>query len=190
MDSTSEINKKIFLHGNFEGKYQANVFSEIGNANFSKIKILEGKLDKVKKCDFNSLFNIKSESLYHKDSFNIELKLDDELLRDKYVFIEEFDNTTIYDIKLSNHLQEGNITFGVIKGEMICSLEDTFEFDILNENSYDITKEIDFESTFFEVDEISDDNTNINVFDGIYNSIIKVYKSSKEKIQTFISSNK
>ena len=190
MDSTSEINKKIFLHGNFEGKYQANVFSEIGNANFSKIKILEGKLDKVKKCDFNSLFNIKSESLYHKDSFNIELKLDDELLRDKYVFIEEFDNTTIYDIKLSNHLQEGNVTFGVIQGEMICSLEDIFEFEVINDNSYDITKEIDFESTFFEVDEISDDNTNINVFDGIYNSIIKVYKSSKEKIQTFISSNK
>jgi hypothetical protein len=190
MDSTTEINKKIFLHGNFEGKYQAKVFSEIGNANFSNIKILEGKLGKVKECNFNSLFNIKSESLYHQDSFNIELKLDDELLKDKYVFIEEFNNTTLYDIQLSNHLKEGNVTFGVIKGQMFCSLEDTFEFDVLNENSYDITKEIDFESTFFEVDEISDDNTNINVFDGIYNSIIKVYKSSKEKIQTFISSNK
>ena len=52
------------------------------------------------------------------------------------------------------------------------------------------TKEIDFESTFFEVDDSSDDNTKVNVFDGIYNSIIRVYKSSKEKIQTFISSNK
>ena len=55
------------------------------------------------------------------DGFNVEVKLNDNLLQDKYVFIEEFYNTTIYDIVLSDHQIDDNDTFGVIKGKMICS---------------------------------------------------------------------
>ena len=111
MDSiinTFEIKKKIFLQGDFSGKYEANQFTTLSNCNLSKINILGGKLDNVQKCDFNNLFNIQSESLHHQDGFNVELKLDDELLKDKYVFIEEFNNSTIYDITLSDHQIDDN----------------------------------------------------------------------------------
>ena len=153
MDNTTgtfEIKKKIFLQGDFSGKYEANQFATLSNCNLSNINILEGKLDNVQRCDFNSLFNIKSESLHHQDGFNVELKLDDELLNDRYVFIEEFNNSTIYDITLSDHQIDDNDTFGVIEGKMICALEDTCEFDFSeNENTYTITKEINFgDSTF------------------------------------------
>ena len=147
--STFEIKKKIFLQGDFSGKYEANQFATLSNSNLSKINILEGKLDNVQKCDFNSLFNIKSESLHHQDGFNVELKLDDELLKDKYVFIEEFNNSTIYDITLSDHQIDDNDTFGVIEGKMICALEDSCEFDLLSDNTYTITKEIDFGDSVF-----------------------------------------
>ena len=98
IDNIFEIKNKIYLQGDFSGKYEANQFATLSNCNLSKINILEGKLDNVQRCDFNRLFNIKSESLHHQDGFNVELKLDDELLKDKYVFIEEFNNSTIYDI--------------------------------------------------------------------------------------------
>ena len=65
MDSitnTFEIKKKIFLQGDFSGQYEAIQFATLSNCNLSKINILEGKLDNVQKCDFNSLFNIQSES--------------------------------------------------------------------------------------------------------------------------------
>ena len=152
MDSitnTFEIKKKIFLQGDFSGKYEANQFANLSNCNLSKINILGGKLDNVRKCDFNSLFNIKSESLHHQDAFNVELKLEDELLKDKYVFIEEFNNSTIYDITLSDHQIDDNDTFGVIEGKMICALEDSCEFDLLSDNTYTITKEIDFGDSVF-----------------------------------------
>lgn len=152
MDSitnTFEIKKKIFLKGDFKGKYEANQFTTLSNSNLSKINILEGKLDNVQRCDFNSLFNIKSESLHHQDAFNVELKLDDELLKDKYVFIEEFNSSTIYDITLSDHQIDDNDTFGVIEGKMICALEDSCEFDLLSDNTYTITKEIDFGDSVF-----------------------------------------
>ena len=147
MDSTSNIfgiKNKIFLQGEFVGKYQANQFAILSNCNLSNINILEGTLNNVQRCDFNNFFNIQSESLYHQAGFNVELKLDDELLKNKYVFIEEFHNTTIYDITLSDHQIDDNDTFGVIKGKMICALEDSCEFDLLSDNSYTITKEIDF----------------------------------------------
>ena len=146
--STFEIKKKIFLQGNFTGKYIAKPLATLSNSNLSKINILEGKLDNIKRCDFNSLFNIKSESLHHQDGFNVELKLDDEPLRD-YVFIEEFNNSTIYDITLSDHQIDDNDTFGVIEGKMICALEDSCEFDLLSDNTYTITKEIDFGDSVF-----------------------------------------
>ena len=152
MDSitnTFEIKKKIFLQGDFSGKYEANQFTTLSNSNLSKINILGGKLDNVQKCDFNSLFNIKSESLHHQEAFNVELKLEDELLKDKYVFIEEFNNSTIYDITLSDHQIDDNDTFGVIEGKMICALEDSCEFDLLSDNTYTITKEIDFGDSVF-----------------------------------------
>ena len=63
MDSitnTFEIKNKIFLQGDFRGKYLANQFATFSNCNLSKINILEGKLDNVQRCDFNSLFNIQS----------------------------------------------------------------------------------------------------------------------------------
>ena len=147
MDNTTgtfEIKKKIFLQGNFSGKYIAKPFATLSNSNLSKINILDntGKLDNVQRCDFNSLFNIKSESLYHQDGFNVEIKLDDESLRE-YVFIEEFNNSTIYDITLSDHQIDDNDTFGVIKGKMICALEESCELDFID-NSYTISKEIDF----------------------------------------------
>lgn len=147
--STFEMKKKIFLKGDFKGKYEAKQFTTLSNSNLSKINILEGKLDNVQRCDFNSLFNIKSESLHHQDAFNVELKLDDELLKDKYVFIEEFNNSTIYDITLSDHQIDDNDTFGVIEGKMICALEDSCEFDLLSDNTYTITKEIDFGDSVF-----------------------------------------
>ena len=68
MDSitkTIEIKKKIFLQGDFSGKYKASQFASFNYFELSKINILEGKLDNVKKCDFNSFFNIQSESLFH-----------------------------------------------------------------------------------------------------------------------------
>ena len=158
MDSitnTFEIKKKIFLQGDFSGKYEANQFATLSNSNLSKINILEGKLDNVKKCDFNNLFNIQSESLHHQDAFNVELKLEDELLKDKYVFIEEFNNSTIYDITLSDHQIDDNDTFGVIKGKMICALEDSCEFDLLSDNTYTITKEIDFGDSTYSIAKIA-----------------------------------
>jgi hypothetical protein len=147
--STFVIKNKIFLQGDFVGKYEANQFATLSNCNLSKINILEGKLDNVQRCDFNSLFNIQTESLQHQDGFNVELKLDDELLTDKYVFIEEFYNSTIYDITLSDHQIDDNDTFGVIKGKMICALEDSCEFDLFSDNTYTITKEIDFEDSTY-----------------------------------------
>ena len=143
IDNIFEIKNKIYLQGDFSGKYEANQFATLSNCNLSKINILEGKLDNVQKCDFNSLFNIKSESLHHQDGFNVELKLDDELLNDRYVFIEEFNNSTIYDITLSDHQIDDNDTFGVIKGKMICALEESCELDFID-NSYTISREIDF----------------------------------------------
>ena len=141
--STFEIKKKIFLQGNFSGKYIAKPLAILSNSNLSEINILEGKLENVERCNFNSLFSITSASMYHQNAFNIELKLDDELLKDKYVFIEEFNNTTIYDIALSDHQIDDNDTFGVIKGKMICALEESCELDFID-NSYTISKEIDF----------------------------------------------
>ena len=142
--NTFEIRNKIFLQGDFTGKYQANQFTTLSNGNLSTIDILEGKLDNVERCDFNSLFNIQSISLYHQGGFNVEVKLDDELLKDKYIFIEEFDKTMIYDVILSHHQIDDNDTFGIIEGKMICALEDSLEFDLLNDNTYTINKEIDF----------------------------------------------
>jgi len=158
MDSitnTFEIKNKIFLQGDFSGKYEATQFATLSNCNLSKINILEGKLDNVQKCDFNNLFNIQSESLHHQDAFNVELKLDDELLKDKYVFIEEFNNSTIYDITLSDHQIDDNDTFGVIAGKMICALEDSCEFNLHSDNTYTITKEIDFEDSTYSLVKIA-----------------------------------
>ena len=59
------------------------------------------------------------------------------------MFIEEFNNTTIYDISLSHHQIDDNDTFGVIKGKMICALEESCELDFID-NSYTISREIDF----------------------------------------------
>ena len=82
--------------------------------------------------------------MQRQDGFNVEVKLNDNLLQDKYVFIEEFYNTTIYDIVLSDHQIDDNDTFGVIKGKMICSLEYLHEFNLTEDKSYIIDKEIDF----------------------------------------------
>tara|TARA_A100001234_G_scaffold199246_1_gene190480 strand:- start:581 stop:1138 length:558 start_codon:yes stop_codon:yes gene_type:complete len=143
-NNTFQVKKKIFLQGNFIGKYEANEYAVLNYCNLSKIHILEGKLDNVVKCNFNSLLNIKSDVLQHQDGFNVEVKLNDNLLQDKYIFIEEFYNTTIYDIVLSDHQIDDNDTFGVIKGKMICSLEYLHEFNLTEDKSYIIDKEIDF----------------------------------------------
>ena len=48
MDSTSNIfgiKNKIFLQGEFVGKYQANQFAILSNCNLSNINILEGTLN-------------------------------------------------------------------------------------------------------------------------------------------------
>lgn len=178
MDNIVEINNKIFLKGNFEGMYQADSFSEIGNARFSKIHIIEGTFEKVKVCNFNNLFNINEDSLYYTDLINLEVKLDDDVLDEKYLFLEEFHNTTFYNINLSDQLQEGNATFGVIKAEMICSLDDTMEVQIVHDNSFEITKEIDFESTFFAVEESNHDDAEV----GLFNTIKRISKNIRQKI--------
>jgi hypothetical protein len=183
MDSitnTFEIKKKIFLQGDFSGKYEANQFATLSNSNLSKINILEGKLDNVQKCDFNSLFNIKSESLHHQDAFNVELKLEDELLKDKYVFIEEFNNSTIYDITLSDHQIDDNDTFGVIEGKMICALEDSCEFDLLSDNTYTITKEIDFGDSTYSIAKIAS-----NFFRWSIRPFKRSFSSIKSKLFSF-----
>ena len=184
MDSitnTFEIKKKIFLQGDFSGKYEANQFATLSNCNLSNINILEGKLDNVQKCDFNSLFNIKSESLHHQDAFNVELKLEDELLKDKYVFIEEFNNSTIYDITLSDHQIDDNDTFGVIEGKMICALEDSCEFDLLSDNTYTITKEIDFGDSTYSIAKIAS-----NFFRWSIRPFKRSFSSIKSKLFSFI----
>lgn len=150
MDKNSnifELKNKIFLKGNFKGKYLANRVAALPSGNLSNISILEGRLDHVEKCELNSLFNIKSDTLHHQNAFNVEINLDDDLLKDKYVFIEEFNNSTLYDITLSDHQIEDNDTFGVIEAKMICRLEDTCEFKLHNENTYTISKEIDFDDS-------------------------------------------
>ena len=55
--STFEIKKKIFLQGNFSGKYIAKPLAILSNSNLSEINILEGKLENVERCNFNSLFS-------------------------------------------------------------------------------------------------------------------------------------
>ncbi len=174
--STFEIKKKIFLQGNFSGKYIAKPFATLSNSNLSKINILEGKLENVERCNFNSLFNITSASLYNQNAFNIELKLDDELIKDKYVFIEEFNNTTIYDVTLSDHQIDDNDTFGVIKGKMICALEESCELDFID-NSYTISKEIDFGDYA-----LSTVNSDSNFFAKFLRPFKKVYTLVKSKL--------
>jgi len=145
MDNTFEINNKLFLQGNFMGKYESKTSYTNGNATFSNINILKGTLTNLNICSFNNLFNVGSNSLFHEETFDVEVKIDDKLLKDKYIFIEEISNSTIYDIKLSDHLKEENKNFGVIKGKLICYLDDTYEFDMYHDKSYIVSKEIDFE---------------------------------------------
>ena len=144
MDNTFEVNHKLFLFGDFTGKYISKEKSITGNSTFSTIKILEGTLNGFEKCDFNNLFKIASKSLFHRDNFEMEINIDDESFKDQYVFKEDVSNSTLYDIKLSGHVKEGNKTFGVIKGKLIFSLTDSSTFELYQDNFYQVTKEIDF----------------------------------------------
>lgn len=144
MDNTFEINNKLFLYGDFTGKYISKEKSISGNSTFSNIKILEGTLNGFEKYDFNNLFKIASKSLFHRDNFEMEINIDDESFKDKYIFKEDISNSTLYDIVLSDQLKEGNKTFGVIHGKLIFSLTDTSSFELFQEKSYEVSKEIDF----------------------------------------------
>ncbi len=144
MDNTFEINHKLFLYGDFTGKYISKEKSISGNSTFSNIKILEGALNGFEKYDFNNLFKIASKSLFHRDNFEMEINIDDESFKDKYIFKEDISNSTLYDIVLSDQLKEGNKTFGVIKGKLIFSLTDSSTFELFQEKFYEVSKEIDF----------------------------------------------
>jgi hypothetical protein len=142
--NTFEIDNKFYVQGKFSGQYKSKVSSAHGNTTLSKINIIDGVLIDVEKVDFNALYKIGSNCLFHKAPFTIEVNLDDELLKDKYIFIEEITNSTIYDVKLTNQIIEGETTFGTIEGVLICHLEDSCEFEMYYDDAYIISKVIDF----------------------------------------------
>mgnify|MGYP001263917648 CR=1 FL=1 len=143
------FDKKIFLSGIFEGKYKASVYSSIGDACFSNIVLLEGKLSKVEKYDYQNLFSISKDMLFNAKSFELEFYLDDEAVKDKYIFKEDIKNALVYNVELSEQLREGDQTFGVIKGSLICYLDDEDERDMLFEENYVVSKKINFSTSSY-----------------------------------------
>ena len=80
----------------------------LSNAFYLPDVLLENTYDNgkwIKSTDIiweqGNLFNINEDSLYYTDLINLEVKLDDDVLDEKYLFLEEFHNTTLYNINLS-----------------------------------------------------------------------------------------
>ena len=63
---------------------------------------------------------------------------------DKYVFVEEFDKILLKNINLSNQQKDGNDTYGIISGKVVCQLVENNSFDVLNNKTFIINKQIDF----------------------------------------------
>ena len=183
MDNSFEINHKLFLYGDFTGKYISKEKSITGNSTFSTIKILEGTLNGFEKCDFNNLFKIASKSLFHRDNFEMEINIDDESFKDKYVFKEDISNSTLYDIELSDHLKEGNKTFGVIKGKLIFSLSESSTFELHQDKIYQISREIDFGDQHYVDANVQRFKNffrrNINIFEWLKNLKNRLFKKKK-----------
>ena len=72
--------------------------------------------------------------MQHQDGFNVEVKLNDNLLQDKYVLLKSF-TILLSTILYCDHQIDDNDTFGVIKGKMICSLEYLHEFNLTEDKS-------------------------------------------------------
>ena len=113
----------------------------------------------------------------------MEINIDDESFKDKYVFKEDISNSTLYDIELSDHLKEGNKTFRVIKGKLIFSLSDSSTFELHQDKIYQISREIDFGDQHYVDANVQRFKNffrrNINIFEWLKNLKNRLFKKKK-----------
>ena len=175
--------KNKFITADFSGRYVAELSKSTSIANFSEITIVDGKLTNVSECEYrDSLFD-NLETFFYNKSVNLEVYLNHKDLKDKYVFVEEFDKLLLKDINLSNHQKDGNDTYGIVSGRVVCHLEDLNEIDILNDKTFIINKQIDFGDmkkrfSFLKVVKNSFSNFKL-FFQNLYNNIKLKFFTSK-----------
>lgn len=175
--------QKKFLSADFNGRYVAELSKSNSIANFSEITIVDGKLTNVNECEYRDSFFDNQETFFYNKSVNLEVYLNHEHLNDKYVFVEEFDKLLLKDINLSNQQKDGNDTYGIITGRVVCHLEDLNEFDVLNDKTFIINKQIDFGDvkkrfSFLKVVKNSFSNFKL-FFQNLYNNIKLKYFTNK-----------
>ena len=111
-----------FLKGIFFGKYETDRYESRNGVNFSNFSFNEARINNCSKCDVNEVFLIENEIIEKKKLNNIPIELSDERIDKKYLFVEDIFNVMLYDIKLSNHMPEGDKVFGTIESKVIFSL--------------------------------------------------------------------
>ena len=141
------LNTRKFISADFSGQYVAEKYKITTNSNYSNLDLVNGKLTNVVESNYSDLISDDYNTFFYNKLVNLEVYLNHEDIKDKFVFIEEFKNFVIKDIKLSNFQKDGNNTYGIISGRIVCALQNLEEFDIFNSNTYTIDKEIDFGDT-------------------------------------------
>ena len=116
-----KINNDFFLKGIFEGKYKTDPLKTRDYEELSKIVLLEANIIDAVRCRYEEIILIDGDVLEFNEPIEMNISLKNEKSKG-FKFKEDLDNIKIFNVNLSDQIIEGHIVYGVIKGEILCSL--------------------------------------------------------------------
>lgn len=116
-----KINNDFFLKGIFEGKYKTDPLKTRNYEELSKIVLLEANIIDAERCRYEEIILLDGDVLEFNEPIEMNISLKNEKSKG-FKFKEDLDNIKISNVNLSDQIIEGHIVYGVIKGEILCSL--------------------------------------------------------------------
>lgn len=116
------VNNNYFIRGSFIGKYETRPISTSDSFGLSKIILIESNIINAIRCNYNDVIKLEGMTLEFQTIQDMTVSLEDPEVSEEYLFKEDVENIKLYNIELFDQIIESNKVFGVIKGNIICSI--------------------------------------------------------------------